>query len=93
MKHTLIIAGIVYLLLINAAGFCMMGIDKYRARKGLWRIKESALIMSAILGGGAGAYIGMQAFRHKTKHKKFTTGIPAICLLELAAGFAVYFLL
>ena len=72
-----------YLLLINAAAFLLMLSDKRRAKKNRWRIRESTLILSAALGGSIGALAGMYTFRHKTKHIKFTAGIPAILIAQI----------
>ena len=73
-----------YLLLINLVGFALMGIDKSKAVRRRWRIPEKMLFLTAILGGSIGARIGMSVFHHKTKHKSFTIGIPAIFFLQLA---------
>ena len=75
-----------YLLLINAAGFLLMLIDKQKAIKNRWRIPESTLMLVAALGGSIGSLAGMYTFRHKTKHLKFTLGIPAILILQLLLG-------
>lgn len=75
---------LLYLILINLAGFIMMGIDKYKARHDRWRIPEKTLMIIALLGGSIGSWAGMYTFRHKTKHKLFTIGVPAILFLELA---------
>ena len=74
----------IYLLIINAIAFCLMLIDKYKARKNLWRIPEATLISTALLGGSIGALIGMYTVRHKTRHIKFTVGIPLILLVQIA---------
>lgn len=74
----------IYLLIINAIAFCLMLIDKYKARKKLWRIPEATLISTALLGGSIGALIGMYTVRHKTRHIKFTVGIPLILLAQIA---------
>lgn len=71
-----------YLLIINAAAFLLMLADKQRARKNLWRIPEATLIGVAALGGSAGALLGMYMVRHKTRHLKFTLGIPVILALQ-----------
>ena len=73
-----------YLLIINAAGFLLMLADKYRAKKNLWRIPEKTLFTAAFLGGSLGAIAGMYAARHKTKHLKFTLGVPAILIAQIA---------
>ena len=57
--------------------------DKRRAKKKRWRIRESTLILSAVIGGSIGALAGMYTFRHKTKHIKFTAGIPAILIAQI----------
>jgi len=64
-------------------GFAVMGIDKKRAIRGAWRISEASLFLTAFLGGALGCTLGMQYFRHKTKHWYFKYGMPAIFLLEL----------
>ena len=73
----------IYLVVMNAAAFVMMGADKRRARKGRWRIPEKALFAVALAGGSAGAVLGMQIFRHKTRHWYFVWGMPAILALQL----------
>ncbi len=75
-----------YLLIVNAAGFLLMLVDKYKARKNLWRIPEKTLMTVAIIGGSVGAYAGMQIFRHKTKHPKFYIGIPVILAIQIMAA-------
>lgn len=82
---------LVSLLIINAIGFFLMLSDKRRARKNLWRIPERTLLTVAALGGSLGCLAGMYAFRHKTRHPKFTIGMPAILLLQTAL--ALYLLL
>ena len=72
-----------YFLIINAIGCTLMLADKLRAKKNLWRIPESTLFTAAIFGGSIGCLIGMYAFRHKTRHRKFTLGIPAILAAQL----------
>ena len=75
-----------YLVLINALACGLMLADKRRARKKLWRIPESTLMVTALLGGSLGALVGMYTARHKTRHAKFTVGIPLILALQLLAG-------
>lgn len=76
-----------YLLIINAAGFLLMLADKHKAKRKLWRIPEATLMSAALLGGSIGALAGMYTFRHKTKHPKFTIGIPAILILQILLVF------
>ena len=75
---------IYYLILVNIVTFIVYGIDKLKARKSLWRIREVALLMLAVLGGSIGAWLGMKVWHHKTLHKKFRYGIPAIIIIQLA---------
>ncbi|MFZ5965730.1 MAG: DUF1294 domain-containing protein [Bacillota bacterium] len=73
-----------YFLLVNVYGLSIVAIDKYKARKGKWRIKEKKFFITALLGGAAGVYIGMNIWRHKTKHKSFQIGIPALLMINIA---------
>ena len=86
MKYILL-----YLLLINAVGFLLMLVDKFKAKKNLWRIPEAALMTVAALGGSIGSLLGMYTVRHKTKHVKFTLGIPAILILQIALVLFIIF--
>lgn len=79
MKELLLL----YFLIINAAGFLLMLADKHKAKKNCWRIPESTLMLVAALGGSVGSLIGMYTVRHKTKHPKFTVGIPLILALQI----------
>ena len=71
----------IYLIVINIAAFIMYGLDKKRAIQKAWRISEKALLGAAFAGGALGAYLGMQFFRHKTKHAKFNLLVPASMVL------------
>ena len=79
-----ILAILIYLVVMNIIGFTIMGIDKSRAKRGAWRIPEKTLFLIAILGGSIGSILGMKQFRHKTKHKIFTIGMPAILIVQAA---------
>jgi len=85
MKYLLI-----YLLIINAVGFTLMLIDKWKAKKSRWRIPEATLMGVAALGGSVGSLLGMYTVRHKTQHIKFTVGIPVILVVQI---FCAIFLL
>lgn len=81
----------IYLILINLSAFLSMGIDKRKAIKNRYRIPEKTLFLLAIFGGSPGSIIGMQLFRHKTRHKSFTIGMPAILIIQLLlAGLLIY---
>lgn len=70
-------------LMVNVMSFALYGYDKRRARKNLWRVRESVLLASAWLMGGVGAWLGMRVFRHKTKHRIFTIMVPIAAVLQL----------
>mgnify|MGYP004458446847 FL=1 len=72
-----------YVVFINAWAFTMYGIDKYKAKHGLWRIPEAALLLVAAVGGSVGAWCGMQVFHHKTRKPKFSIGVPVIFVVEV----------
>ena len=74
---------IIYLIIINLLGFLVMFIDKRKAKKEKWRISEKTLFILTWLGGGIGTISGMYKFRHKTKKKKFTIGMPIILIIEI----------
>lgn len=79
-----------YLLLVNAAAFLLMLIDKVKARKNRWRIPERTLLTVAALGGSLGAVLGMNLFRHKTKHPKFSIGLPCILAVHIVLLVLLY---
>ena len=81
---------IYYLLGINLLTFLLFGIDKWKAKRDRWRIPEATLLTLAVLGGSIGALLGMAVFHHKTKHKKFTIGIPLILLAQIALAYFIY---
>ena len=74
---------LIYLVIINVVTFFMYGIDKWKAKKSKWRIRETALLGLAVLGGSIGAWLGMKVWHHKTLHKKFRYGVPAIIIIQL----------
>ena len=89
LKHLHVV--LIYLAAINMATFFVYGIDKWKAMNSKWRIRETALLGLAVLGGSIGAWLGMKVWRHKTQHKKFKYGVPAIIIVQLAL--IVYFII
>lgn len=81
---------LVYLLIINALGFLLMLVDKFKAKKNLWRIPEKMFFGTALLGGSLGCLAGMYLVRHKTKHLSFTLGIPVILAVQIIISFLIY---
>jgi uncharacterized membrane protein YsdA (DUF1294 family) len=85
---------LILFLALNLITFFVYGIDKWKAKKGKWRISEATLLILAAVGGSIGAWCGVKVWHHKTLHKKFRYGIPAIIILQIAAiifGFIQYY--
>lgn len=79
----------IYLIVINAAAFLLMLIDKVKAKKNLWRIPEATLFLVAAVGGSIGSLLGMYTFRHKTKHIKFIVGMPLILAAHIVIAILI----
>lgn len=80
-----------YLLAVNLLTFVTYGVDKWKARKNHWRVREASLLLLVALGGSVGALLAMYLFRHKTQHKKFRYGVPVILMIQLIiAAFCYY---
>ena len=75
---------LIWVLVWTLIAFALMGIDKWKAQHDSRRIPEKTLFLSAVLGGSPGALAGMYLFRHKTKHRSFTVGIPLILAAQIA---------
>lgn len=82
---------LLYILAINLIAFAAMGIDKWKAKRGAWRIPEQTLLSLVLLGGGIGGIAGMYMFRHKTKKPRFFIGFPVILISEIVL--AIYLLI
>ena len=87
-----------YLLVINLVTFLIFGLDKWKAKRkekkeSVRRVPEKTLFLLSALGGSIGALLGMKAFHHKTLHKSFRFGIPAILILQIVipVGLYIYF--
>ncbi len=74
----------IYLTVINLISCLVMYIDKQKAIHKKWRISEANLLILSTIGGSIGMLLGMSFFRHKTKHKKFTIGVPLILIIQLS---------
>ena len=71
------------LLVTNLFSFCMMGYDKYCAKKGRWRVPEATLFIACACFGGIGGVLGMRVFRHKTKHWYFKLFFPLMMIVQV----------
>ena len=81
---TMVNALLHYLIIINIVTFLVYGIDKWKAKQGSWHISEATLLMLAVIGGTIGTLLGMQVWRHKTRHLKFKYGLPLILVAQIA---------
>ena len=82
---------LIYLLAINGITFFTYSIDKWKAKRSKWRIPESTLLVMAVIGGSVGAWLGMKVWHHKTMHKKFKYGVPAIFFIQVAlVGYVIF---
>lgn len=80
-----------YLAAMNLIGFALMGIDKYKAKKRAFRVPEATLFIIAIIGGSIGSIAGMYIFHHKTRHRRFVIGMPAILALQIILVLAILY--
>ena len=81
---------IAYLAAVNLLAFSLFGIDKRRARLGRWRVREATLLLAASVGGSVGALLGMRLFRHKTRKRRFTIGVPLILAAQVIAAVLLF---
>ena len=81
---------IIYLIVINVATFITYGIDKYKARRAMWRVREASLLILAVLGGSVGAWLGMKVWHHKTQHLKFKYGVPFILFAQIVLALYIF---
>ena len=79
-----------YFVIINLIGFVIMFIDKSRAIHKEWRISEKSLLLISLIGGSVGMFAGMHIFRHKTKHLKFTIGVPFIFIIQILTAVYIF---
>ncbi|MBM7584905.1 uncharacterized membrane protein YsdA (DUF1294 family) [Bacillus pakistanensis] len=87
----LLIIFILYLLFINIMGYITMGLDKNKSKKqNARRIPEKTIWRISLLGGALGTMLGMNRFRHKTKHRQFSIGLPLLAIFEGIAIFILY---
>jgi uncharacterized membrane protein YsdA (DUF1294 family) len=72
-----------YFIIINLVLLFVMKLDKNRAKHNRYRISEKTLWILALAGGAIGGTVGMQLFRHKTKHKAFMAGFPLLAIMDV----------
>ena len=74
---------------VNALGFFSVWQDKRRARRGAWRTPEKRFFLLAALGGCPGVYLAMRLLRHKTRHRRFMWGLPALLAVQCVGTAAI----
>ncbi len=67
----------------NVMAFLLMGLDKWKAVRGAWRVSEKTLFLFPILGGAPGGTLGMYLFHHKTQHWYFAYGLPLLAIAQV----------
>ena len=88
MNYIYILIG--YIIIINIISFFFILYDKKQAIYHNFRISEKTIFIVSLLLGGIGTYVGMYVFRHKTKHLKFTIGIPIVIILNIISVFYIF---
>ncbi|MDI3310132.1 MAG: DUF1294 domain-containing protein [Thermoanaerobacterium sp.] len=78
------------ILVWNIITFVIMGIDKRKATRGKWRIKERTLFLLSFLLGGMGVFCGMYIFHHKTKHISFKVLVPLAVFTNILSLYFLY---
>lgn len=84
LAHPIILT---YLPLLNLGTFIVYAVDKISAESNAWRVRERTLLILALVGGSAGALLGMHVFRHKTKKVSFQAWLALILCLQIVVVF------
>lgn len=86
MNKNVIIALIIYFALVSLSTIITTVADKILAKKNSRRVPEKVLFVLAFLGGSVAEFVTMKIIRHKTLHKRFMLGLPAIIIIQFAAA-------
>ena len=81
---------LIFILIMSLFTFVIYGIDKFKAKRNKWRIKESVLLLSSFLGGSIGGLLGMYVLRHKTKHWYFVVVNILSFIIHIALGILIF---
>lgn len=76
----------------NLITFLTMGLDKWKAKRGSWRISEGTLLLMAFFMGGVGSMLGAHVFRHKTQKIKFKILLPLSLIVNLLMVIGICYL-
>ena len=82
-RQTVVVIALVVIAVMNLVSFALMGIDKRRARRGVWRISEKALFLTTACFGRLGGVLGMRVFHHKTQHWYFKVFFPVLLVVQI----------
>ncbi|MBR3242719.1 MAG: DUF1294 domain-containing protein [Parasporobacterium sp.] len=82
-RQTVVVIALVVIAVMNVVSFVLMGIDKRRARRGVWRISERTLFLTTACFGGLGGVLGMKVFHHKTQHWYFKVFFPVLLVVQI----------
>lgn len=74
---------IYWLLAVNCVTFFVFWHDKRSAKKDRRRVRESALLWLCAVGGALGGLLSMRLFRHKTRKKPFSIGVPVMLAVQV----------
>ena len=76
------VAGLLWAVM-NIFTYCAFALDKRKAVRNRWRIRESHLLAYGFFGGAIGGYLAMQLCRHKTRTPIFRIAMPIMVALQL----------
>ena len=79
-----------YFIAVSVIGALVCIYDKLAAPRGWRRVPERTLFFWALVGGGPGVYLTMLLIRHKTLHRSFMLGIPAIMVFQIVIIIGIY---
>lgn len=82
-----------YFLAVSVVGALVSLYDKCAARRDWRRVPERTLFFWTLVGGGPGVYLTMLLIRHKTLHRRFMLGIPAIMIFQSVIFYGIYYIL
>ena len=78
-----------YFIAVNLIGAVLCVYDKLASSRG----PERTLFFWALVGGGPGVLTVMLLIRHKTLHRVFMLGIPAVMVLQAAIVVGIHHIL
>lgn len=80
----------IFFVVMTIVGLIVMKVDKEKAKRNAWRIKEGTLFTVAALFGGIGTTSGMFLFCHKTNHWYFVVFMPLLAVVNIVLFVFLY---